>query len=191
LPEHVTDDNRKFKNLCIYYVHKDNALLGKYFRHGSEHFFSYGEEEFRIEKQAGEKRRFYIIDSKSEQVQGSLNIPKNYNFSYYPDVPYPEGFLQLILGENKYEFRREKPEKGYWLFDKTTWGLYRFGLYDKDNACTLVYDFGIDNALLDTTIRYDNTLSGNIETHEENYLLLFAGFYLLEYFFDVMIRAGG
>lgn len=188
LSSYTSEDNRNFKDLRLYYVYKDNSLLGQYFRNGDEHFFYYPGHRSKIEiiGKLFEKKSYQLIDESNQQTIGKFEIPGSYNTSpyHYPEVPYSDPYPKLIMGENAFEFRREKQKVEYWLFDKNTWGYYNFALYDNNRDPKLSYDFRVEDPPLNAAIRKYHNLEGSIEPANADHMLLFAGFFLLENFID-------
>jgi hypothetical protein len=189
-----SDDNKKYKGLRLYYVYKDNSILGQYFRHGNEHFFSCQDQKIQIQSTEKwyKRAQYTIINDQNSQPIGEFIVPQFYNdsFNHYPEVPYTNPYLKIMLLGAEYEFRREKPEINYWLPDSKTWGHYCFAIYNKQNVPVVDYSFKIENPLLDGSISFDNALDGKIEAEEEHVLLVFTGFFLMELFFDDQNRSG-
>lgn len=194
LTSYLSDDGILYKGLRLYYVYQDKNLLGHYFRQGNKQFFNYQNDKYKVEStKIGYKKEHYkIVDENSGEVIGEYFLPHPYNatFSHYPDVPYTDPYLKVFISGSEYELRRQLPETEYRLFDSKTWGHFRFGLYDKQNLCSVNYVFKIENPLLDGSIIFNNNLEGVIENSENNLLLMFAGLFLLERFFDDQDRSG-
>lgn len=194
LSTYESDDHVRYKGLRLYYVYKDNSLLGQYFRHGNKQFYKFQDKQVRIESTEKwyKKPHFKIIDEHDNQVMGEFVLPQYYNSSigHYPEVPYSNPYLKIILFNTEYDFRRHARVTKYRLFNRSTWGHYSFGLYNKQDECVVNYTFKIEKPMLDGEIMPDNNLEGHVSFDEDQYDLLFAGFFLLEKFFDDQNRSG-
>lgn len=96
--------------------------------------------------------------------------------------------MKVVLEDEEYIFKRQRPEVEYRLFDSKTWGYYAFSLYDTWGLSVVGYTFKIQKPLLDGTISTFSNIEGDIKADENKVHLMFPGFFLLEQFFDLRSR---
>jgi hypothetical protein len=164
-------------------VYKGNSLLGQYFRHGRKQFFRTQDQIIRIEsKEKWFKEPHYrIINELTGAIIGKYIIPWVYNdtFHHYPEVPYTNPYLKIILHDMEYEFRRSDLKQIIGCLTRIPGEIMPL-LCMTGNACAVKYAFKVDGSILSSY----SALEGNIEAEENNLLLLIAGLFLLEVFFD-------
>jgi len=189
---YYADNGTLYKNAGVYNLYKDNNIFGQYFHYGSKHLYTFTDNRIKVVSIAKwyKKPDFKIINEQTNEIIGSFIIPTYYNDTYYhyPEVPYSNPYMKVVLYDAEYTFKRERPKVEYSLFNAHTWGYYAFSLYNMHGISLATYTLKVEKPLLNGSISAYSNIEGNIRTTESNIHLLFAGFFLIEQLVDS--RAG-
>ena len=156
----------------VYSLFVNESLLGKFYYSSKKCSFSFEKISVRIDTthRFFRKPKVMITDNTSNTVWGHYELTNWTIFIGYRH--------KLHLHDEIHSFKRHIPDR-YSLFDKTTWGRYKFTL--TNNTEQITYTFQIRYPLFSLgNIGPSMPFEGSIKFNSNNKLALFAGLYLIE-----------
>jgi hypothetical protein len=149
----------------LYVLSRNGKVEGQLLISKNCSFISFGSSEFNID------RRLRIYEKKNSELLGYYRTANWIAIFGYKD--------KLVWGDKEYSFEKVKPDVSHSIFDKKTWGNFKFQLGGENDKA--IYRFRIEIAPVVLGNPYLNeSISGSVELNSVDSLIALAGFRLLE-----------